>query len=271
VLLGEVVNQLLDQHGLADPGAAEQPDLAALGVWRQQIDHLDARLEHFRRRAQILDPRRLLVDLAALGSRRQILAEIDRLAEQVEDASQRRLADRHRDRSAGVDHLRTAREPVGRVHRDRPHAIVAEMLLDLAHQHRAARLRADARRLLAGGGRGARDGDRMIDLWEPLGEHGLDHHALDLLDASDVCARPRARARALGRAGLVNCGADRHFSLDSPISVLEVSGSSNHRTAWRLRSSALAWSMGRPDKDAASAVCLAHELARTQYGAAQRS
>jgi hypothetical protein len=28
--LGDVVDQLLDQHGLADAGAAEQADLAAL-------------------------------------------------------------------------------------------------------------------------------------------------------------------------------------------------------------------------------------------------
>ena len=38
VLLGEVVDQLLDDHGLADAGAAEQPDLAALGVRREQVD-----------------------------------------------------------------------------------------------------------------------------------------------------------------------------------------------------------------------------------------
>ena len=33
--LGNVVDQFLDQHGLADAGAAEQADLAALGVRRQ--------------------------------------------------------------------------------------------------------------------------------------------------------------------------------------------------------------------------------------------
>ena len=65
----------------------------------------------------------------------QLLAEVDRLAEQVEDAPERGLADGHRDRAAGVDHLDAAREPVGRVHRDRAHAVVAEVLLDLAHEH----------------------------------------------------------------------------------------------------------------------------------------
>ena len=51
VLLGEVVDELLDQHGLADAGAAEQADLAALRVGREQVDDLDARLEHLGRRA----------------------------------------------------------------------------------------------------------------------------------------------------------------------------------------------------------------------------
>ena len=46
VLLGEVVDQLLDEDGLADAGAAEQADLAALGVGREQVDDLDAGLEH---------------------------------------------------------------------------------------------------------------------------------------------------------------------------------------------------------------------------------
>ena len=40
--LGDVVDQLHDDHGLADAGAAEQADLAALGVGRQQVDDLDA-------------------------------------------------------------------------------------------------------------------------------------------------------------------------------------------------------------------------------------
>ena len=39
---GDVVDQLLDQNGLADTCAAEQADLAALGVGADQVDDLDA-------------------------------------------------------------------------------------------------------------------------------------------------------------------------------------------------------------------------------------
>ena len=48
VRLGDVVDQFLNQHRLADAGAAEQADLAALGIRRQQIDDLDAGDENFR-------------------------------------------------------------------------------------------------------------------------------------------------------------------------------------------------------------------------------
>ena len=135
VLLGEVVDQLLDQHGLADAGAAEQPDLAALRVGGEQVDHLDAGLEHFGRRRQVIGARRVLVDAAALDAGGQLRAEVDRFAEQVEDAPERRLADRDGDRAAGVDHLDAARQAVGGVHRDRAYAVIAEVLLDLAHEH----------------------------------------------------------------------------------------------------------------------------------------
>ena len=47
--LGDVVDQLLHGHGLADAGAAEQADLAALGVGAEQVDHLDAGDQDFRR------------------------------------------------------------------------------------------------------------------------------------------------------------------------------------------------------------------------------
>ena len=48
VRLGDVVDQFLNEHGLADAGAAEQADLAALGVRREQVDDLDAGDENLR-------------------------------------------------------------------------------------------------------------------------------------------------------------------------------------------------------------------------------
>jgi hypothetical protein len=42
VLGGDVADQLLNQHGLAHAGAAEEADLAALLVGGEQVDDLDA-------------------------------------------------------------------------------------------------------------------------------------------------------------------------------------------------------------------------------------
>ena len=57
VLHGDVVNQFLNQHRLAHARAAEQADLAAFKVGLNQIDDLDAGLEHFERCGLILQRR----------------------------------------------------------------------------------------------------------------------------------------------------------------------------------------------------------------------
>ena len=95
MLLGEVVDELLDQHGLAHTRAAEQADLAALGVGREQVDDLNAGLEHLGRRGQVLHARCVLVDRAALHISGEISAEVDRFAEQVEDPPERGVTDGH--------------------------------------------------------------------------------------------------------------------------------------------------------------------------------
>src|SRR4029079_17867721 len=48
VLLRDVVDQLLDQHRLAEAGAAEEADLAAADEGRNQVDDLDPGLEDLR-------------------------------------------------------------------------------------------------------------------------------------------------------------------------------------------------------------------------------
>ena len=93
--LGDVVDQLLDDHRLADAGAAEQADLAALGIGREQVDHLDAGGQDLRFR-RLLDEfgRRLMDGALRLGRDRPGL--VDGLADHVHDAAERLLADRHR-------------------------------------------------------------------------------------------------------------------------------------------------------------------------------
>ena len=56
---------------------------------------------------------------------------VDRLADDVHDAAERLLADRHRDRLAGVDDFLAADQALGGVHGDGAHRVLAEMLGDL--------------------------------------------------------------------------------------------------------------------------------------------
>jgi hypothetical protein len=124
VLARDVVDQLLDQDRLAEARAAEQSDLAATNERGEQIDHLHARLEDLDLRRQVGEERRIAVDRPALDILRRRLL-VHRFPDDVPDASERRVTHRNRDRPAGVLDLEPAGEPVGGIHRDGPHAIVA--------------------------------------------------------------------------------------------------------------------------------------------------
>ena len=60
--------------------------------------------------------------------------DVEGLAEDVEDVALGHVADRHRDRRAGVRDLAAADETVGRLHRDRADQVVADVLGDLEGQ-----------------------------------------------------------------------------------------------------------------------------------------
>ena len=140
--LGDVVDQFLNQHGLADAGAAEQADLAALGIRRQEVDDLDAGDENFSFGGLVGIGRRFLVD-GAQAFRNHRTCFIDRLADDVDDAAEGSCADGHHDRVAGVGDFLTADQPLGGVHRDGAHRGFAEMLRHFEHQAVAAVLGLD--------------------------------------------------------------------------------------------------------------------------------
>ena len=62
VLLGDVADQLLDDDRLADAGATEDADLAALLERADQVDDLEAGLEHLDLGRLLVERRRLAVD-----------------------------------------------------------------------------------------------------------------------------------------------------------------------------------------------------------------
>ena len=116
----------------------------------------------------LADRRRQTVDRQP-DVRLDLALAVDRLADDVQHPAQRPLADRHGDRTARVLDLGAPHQPVGRVHRDGSHHIVAAMLLDF--QDEAA--------LLA-----TIDLERMVDLRQVLPlEDDVDDRTDDLVDA----------------------------------------------------------------------------------------
>ena len=106
------------------------------------------------------------------------LAFIHRLAQHVEDAAQRRLADGYGDRLAGIHDLHAAHHAVGRGHRHGAHLVPPDVLLHLGGQ-------ADRRAVAF-----VIDHDGVVDLGQPLRlELHVQHGADDLDDLADVVRR----------------------------------------------------------------------------------
>ncbi len=127
--LGDVVDQFHHVDGLADAGAAEQADLAALGERAHQVDDLDAGFQQFGGRGLVFVRRGRTVDFPAVAGGHRA-GFVDRTAEHVHDAAQGAGADRHRDATAGVDGNQVALQAVGGTEGDGTHHAVAQLLLD---------------------------------------------------------------------------------------------------------------------------------------------
>ena len=202
VALGDVVDQLLDEDGLADAGAAEQADLTAAGIRREQVDDLDAGDED-RSLGRLIDiGRRGCVDRRA-QRRLDRTAFVDRLADDVHDAAERGRTDRDGDLRAGVNHFLTADETVGRVHRDRADGALAEVLRDLEHE--AAAL------------------DRRLERGEDLRQLALERHvddgADDLRDAAGVVGNLRGGGGLAGHGVFPSPLVDQSASAPEMISM----------------------------------------------------
>ena len=111
--------------------------------------------------------------MARLGRGLDRARLVDRLADDVHDAAERLVADRHRDRLAGVGHLLAADEAFGRVHGDGAHGVLAQVLGDFEHQALALVLGLE----------------RVQDLRQMAVELHVDDGAHHLTDLTDLVAR----------------------------------------------------------------------------------
>ena len=139
VLLGQVVDELLDDNRLAHAGAAEQTRLAALDEGLDEVDGLDAGLEDLGGGGQLVVVRSRTVDgHVALHLGHRLL--VDGLAHAVPDAAPRVSGPTgHHDRVARVDDLEAADETVRRAHGHRADKVARQVRLDLEHEVQVAR------------------------------------------------------------------------------------------------------------------------------------
>ena len=97
LVLGGAANQLHHQDGLADAGTPEHPGLTATDERRQEIDDLDAGLEHLALAALILEGWRCAVDGHSRDRRVDGRPSIGGVSENVQHPSEDRVSDRNGD------------------------------------------------------------------------------------------------------------------------------------------------------------------------------
>ena len=138
VFLGDVVDQLFDQHGFAYARAAEKADLAALEVGLQQVDDLDTGVEHLLGGGQVFEFRRFTMDREGAFAR-ELSETVDGLPGDIHHAAADLGADGHRDRGTEAHGLQAAFQAVSGVHGDAADGVFAYVLLDFNNKLAAVR------------------------------------------------------------------------------------------------------------------------------------
>ena len=127
---GDVVDELLDEHRLADTGTTEETNLATTSVGRKEIDDLDTGLQDLSS-SGLLDERR------GVGVDREELDALDGttlvngLANDVHDTAEGRGADGDTDGGTGVNDLLATDETLGTVHGNGADRVLTKVSGDL--------------------------------------------------------------------------------------------------------------------------------------------
>ena len=133
MFLGNIINQLLDKHRLADSGSTEKADLTTFQIRLKKVDDLDAGVKHFLRGLEILELRRLTVYRQGIVFV-EIAESVNGIPDNIHHTTSDLRAGRHRDRSVSVHSLHSPSETIGRIHRHTPDRVLTDMLLNLNDQ-----------------------------------------------------------------------------------------------------------------------------------------
>ena len=135
MVVRDTEDHLLDEHGLADAGAAEQADLSTLNVRGQEVDALDSDLEDLGLGLEFVEGRSRTVDRPPFGDL-QLLAvgEVEAVTSGVPHVVLSHVSDGNGDRRAGVDDFLSPDKAVGRLQRHGADQSVAQVKPDLEGQ-----------------------------------------------------------------------------------------------------------------------------------------
>jgi hypothetical protein len=128
--LGNVVDEFLNQHSLADTSTTKQTNLSTTGVGGEQVNDLNTGLQDF-------GSGRLLNEGGRVGVNRGELDAhdgtplVNGLTNDVHDTTQSTLSDRDLDRSTSVDNLLSTNETLGTVHSNRSDRVLTKVGGDL--------------------------------------------------------------------------------------------------------------------------------------------
>jgi sugar (pentulose or hexulose) kinase len=133
VSLSDVVDQLLNEDGLADTSTTEETNLSTTSVRSEQIDDLDTSDQNLGRGGLVSERRGISVD-------RQELVGLDRsslvngVTSDVQDTTESGRADRDGNGSTSVGSLGTTNKTLSTVHGNATNDILTQVLSDLEDQ-----------------------------------------------------------------------------------------------------------------------------------------
>ena len=129
--LGDVVDELHDEHSLAHTGTAEETNFTTFGIGFEQVDNLDTGVEHLTTGLEVFKLWSFAMDRISLNTFVEGAETIDAIAGHIEHTSLNLVANGHRDGRAERNSLKATLQPVGIVHSHTTHGIFTDMLLDL--------------------------------------------------------------------------------------------------------------------------------------------
>jgi hypothetical protein len=133
VSLGDVVDQLHNQHGLADTSTTEETDFTTSSVGSKQINNLDTSDENLLTGRLLNEQRRVTVN-GKTNIRVDGSSLIDGLTNDVHNATKGSRADGHSDGGTSILDLLATNQTISVVHSNCTDNVVAEVLCNFENQ-----------------------------------------------------------------------------------------------------------------------------------------